>query len=200
MRPGSLIVVLSTVVWLSMPANAAAQNRERLWFGVGGGFGSAGVSCSDCGNTDREGSGSFYVKGSWTLNPRTLLGVELNAWTKNATIEDGLEGALNFYNIAGTLTYYPRTTTNFFVKGGAGIAIIDMDVSGTGSSTNIDLGKGLGVIVGAGYDIPLGRRVALTPAVNFWYGQPGDLQVLGEPVASKWKQNVVDFTIGITFP
>ena len=31
-----------------LPAAAHAQAREGFWLGVGGGFGSAGVSCDEC--------------------------------------------------------------------------------------------------------------------------------------------------------
>jgi hypothetical protein len=103
------------------------------------------------------------------------------------------------YHVSGTATYYPRRSGGLFVKGGAGVALLDMTVKVSGSSVKADLGRGLGLVVGGGYDIPVGR-ISVTPAVNYWYGQPGDLKILGETLATNWKQNVVDFTIGITFP
>jgi hypothetical protein len=68
-----------------------------------------------------------------------------------------------------------------------------------GSTVSANLGRGLGLVAGAGYDIPVGRRVSITPAVDFSYGRPGASSILGTPLAD-FRQNVIDFTIGITFP
>jgi hypothetical protein len=57
---------------------------------------------------------------------------------------------------------------------------------------------GWGVLAGLGYDLRVGRNVSLTPSVNFYYGQPGDLVFDGEELLG-WKQNVVSFELGITF-
>ena len=58
---------------------------------------------------------------------------------------------------------------------------------------------GLGLLAGAGYDLRVGRNISITPAVDVWYGQPGDLTFGSETLARNWKHNVVDFTVGITF-
>ena len=188
------------VVASLLPTSAIAQDRAGFWFGVGGGFGSAGVSCDDCGESDREGSGVAYLKGGWTVNRQTLIGAEFNYWSKDDKSDPDFNATLNLYNFSGTLTYYPQPAGGLFVKGGAGVAIIDIDVTGLDNGVTLDLGSGFGFVVGAGYDIPVSRRIAVTPAVNYWYGQPGNLKVLGTTFASNWKQNVIDFTIGITFP
>ena len=182
------------------PASAAAQDRKGFWFGIGGGYGSANVTCDDCGDSSRESSGAVYLKGGWTANPRVLVGGEFNVWAKKFAVEPGTDATVNIYNFSGTVTVYPAASGGFFVKGGGGVAFTGIDLSPSGTTISVDLGKGPGVIVGAGYDVKLGRRVALTPAVNFWYGSLGDLQVLGQTFASNWKQNVVDITIGVTFP
>jgi hypothetical protein len=200
MKVRSLVLLVLTLVCLGMPSVSAAQNRQGFWFGVGGGYGSAGIDCDGCESADREGSGVFYLKGGWTLNPRVLLGGEFNFWTKEFQVESDVNGSLNMYNFSATVTFYPQPKGGFFVKGGAGAAVTDMDLKVSGSGMTVDLGTGFGFIVGAGYDIPVGRKIAITPAINYWYGRPGDLKVMGETVLTNFRQNVFEFSIGIVFP
>ena len=203
MKRALLLVVASVFATstVAFPSSAWAQNREGGWFGVGGGFGTANVTCDDCGESDRESSGAGYLRGGGALNPRVLLGGEFNIWTKTFAFEPGLDSTVNLYNFSGTVSFYPSVDRGFFVKGGAGVAFADIDLKETGGSTiTVDVGNGPGLIVGAGYDISLGRRVALTPAVNVWYGSLGDMKFQGEPLLSGLKHNVFDITIGVTFP
>lgn len=46
--------------------------------------------------------------------------------------------SLNLYNISGTVTFYPGASSDFFLKAGAGLALVD------------DLGTGFGVLGGIG--------------------------------------------------
>lgn len=192
--------VYALVAVVCLPAAAAAQtaSREGFWFGIGAGAGRAEVTCDDCDDEDGETGGSGYVKAGWTLTPRLLVGGELNVWTRREDLGD-TDAWLTMYNASATLTFYPSTVAGFFVKGGAGVAYLDTDVERRGSTITIDLGSGPGFLVGAGYDIRLGR-VALTPAVNYWRGHIGEIEGRGVAVASGWKQSIVDVTIGVTFP
>lgn len=199
MKVRILVLVVLCLACLGIPSVSSGQERQGFYFGIGGGYGSAGISCTDCADPGREGSGVAYLKGGWTLNPRVLVGGEFNFWSKETQLEPGITAAFNMYNVSATVTFYPQPRGGFFVKGGAGVAFTDMDVSAAGSSMTADLGRGLGLIVGAGYDIPIHRRVSLTPTVNFWHGQPGDLKVMGETIFRGFKQNVVEFSIGLTF-
>lgn len=190
---------LAFVLSVSLPSAASAQEREGFWFGFGAGVGSADVTCDDCdADADRETGGAGYVKAGWTLNPRVLLGIEGSAWTKTQD-EDGIDVTVNMYNVSGTLTFYPSDTAGFFVKGGAGLAFVDTKLK-RGTTLDIDLGNGLGLLAGIGYELRLGNRVRLTPALDAYYGNIGDIRLAGEDVATGWKQNVVALTIGLTFP
>jgi hypothetical protein len=175
------------------PAASAAhpQERQGFWIGLGGGYGSAKATCDDC-EGDREGAGAGYLKLGFTLNERVLLGGEFNLWTKS---EDDV--TLNLYNATATLTFYPKAESGFFLKGGVGASFVDTEIDD--GRITADLGSGLGLLAGVGYDWRLGRNVSLTPAFNFWYGSPGDLVIGDETLARNWKQNVFDITIGVTF-
>ena len=189
---------LAAIVVLPSPATAQSVPREGFWFGAGAGAGRADVTCDDCNDDGAETGGSGYVKAGWTLNPHLLVGGELNVWTRRESRGD-TDAWLTMYNASATLTFYPSAVAGFFVKGGAGVAYLDTDVERRGSTVTIDLGSGPGFLVGAGYDIRLGR-VALTPAVNYWRGHIGEIEGRGVAVASGWKQSIVDVTIGVTFP
>jgi len=194
--------VLAIALSAAMPVAASAQTPERegFWFGFGVGVGSADVTCDDCdGDSDRETGGSGYLKAGWTLNPRVLLGIESSAWTKTED-EDGVDVTINMYNVSGTLTLYPSETAGFFVKGGAGLSFVNSKFKEGNTTTDSDMGNGLGLLAGIGYDFRLGRRVRLTPALDAYYGNIGDVKVGSETLATGWKQNVVALTIGLTFP
>jgi hypothetical protein len=199
MRRGLSVLSLWILCWLAPSAPAWAQDHQGFWVGLGGGFGSAGISCDECEDSDREGSGVGYLRGGWGLSDQLLVGVDFRIWSKSADVEPGTDVTINLYNVMGSVTYYPQPATPFFVTGGLGASVIDTEIDFDSSSLSADLGTGFGVVVGAGYDIRLTDRLSLTPAVNFWYGQPGDLKVGVQPLFSDWSQNVIDFTVGITF-
>jgi len=168
------------------------QERQGFWIGLGGGYGSADVSCDGCDGDSREGSFTGFIKLGGTLNEHVLLGFEGNGWIKE---EDGTTVTLG--SGAFTVTFYPQAASGFFLKAGAGFSYID---------TSFDLGTldasisktGWGVLAGAGYDIRVGRNFSLTPCVNWFYGKPGDLTFEGETLGN-WSQNVVSFELGLTF-
>jgi hypothetical protein len=193
-----VIASVLTAAWMSLPSTAGAQDRQGLWVGAGGGWGSANVTTDELGAFGRENGGAFSVRLGGTLNPRLLLGGEFDIWSRTVEIEEGANVTANIYNLSGTATFYPRPSSGFFVKGGAGLSFVDVTIDADGESVTFDLGKGPGFVAGAGYDIRLSRRVSLTPAVDYWYGRPGDVKALGETLGG-WKQNVVAATLGITF-
>lgn len=197
------ISVLAAALAMFVPATALAQAQERegFWFGFGLGAGSADVTCDDCDNdeNDRETGAAGSLRAGWTLNSRVLLGIEGSAWTKNEE-EDGADVTINMYNVSGTVTLYPSETAGFFLKGGAGLAFVNSEIKGSNTTIESDMGNGLGLLAGIGYDFRLGRRVRLTPALDAYYGNIGDVKIEGETLATGWKQNVVALTIGLTFP
>lgn len=195
---GILLLAVSFVTVL--PRAGYGQERQGFWVGVGGGYGSADASCDECEDNGREGSGAAYIKAGWTMTPRLLLGGEFNIWRKKATeIAPNVDATLNLYNASATVTLYPQASSGLFIKGGVGASFLDTEFTLGRTSIAADLGKGVGLVAGAGYDVPLGRRVSITPAVNFWFGQIGDVEVERETFVSDWKQNVIDLTVGLTF-
>jgi hypothetical protein len=189
-------LALGMLAGLSSPV--AAQTREGFYFGIGGGAGSAQFSCEGCSAEDRQTGGSGYLKAGWTLNPHLLVGGELNVWARRDEAFD-VERWSYRYNLSATATVYPSAASGFFVKGGGGLSYFDMDADFGDDTVDIELGDGPGVVVGAGYDIRLGR-VALTPAVNYWVGWLDNLETRGVPYETGRRQQVLDITIGITFP
>jgi hypothetical protein len=196
---GRLIAVwsLSAMAYVASGSVASAashpQERRGFWIGLGGGLGSANATCDECEGGDRENGATGYVELGGTLNEHLLLGGEFNLWSKE---QEGV--TLNLYNASVTLTLYPQPSSGFFLKGGVGASFVDTEIRDGGTIT-VDLGTGLGLLAGAGYDLRVGRNISITPAVNFWYGKPGDLKVGSETIVRNWKHNVVDFTLGITF-
>ncbi len=149
----------------ALPAHAQSSSRDfsrdGFFIGLGLGYGSLGIEDFD----EREGALSGYLKLGGAVNESLLLGVETNGWVD----EDG-GATVTFGNLSGIAQFYPSETNNFFLKAGAGLARLDLDL-GIGGS---DGETGLGLVAGAGIDIPLGSRFALTPYANFNYGNIED--------------------------
>lgn len=201
---GVVIGMAVAALWTGVPSAAVAQTREGFYFGLGGGIGSATASCDQCGDDedDRKNGGSGYVKAGWALSPHVAIGGELNVWARREDVADR-EAWLYMYNASATVTLYPSATSGLFVTGGAGVAYLDTDLEVLDRVFELELGRGPGFVAGIGYDIRVGR-IAITPALNVWGGRIGEVKARGGGVnigaLSGWTQQVVDLTIGITFP
>ncbi|MCL4865932.1 MAG: hypothetical protein KJZ47_08570 [Gemmatimonadales bacterium] len=165
-RASRSVTLLASLLLLGVSSLAAQrpQTREGFWGTLGAGY--ATLGCNDCDGRARGGAGMLQLGG--TLNQKWQLGASVTAWEKReggATLTVGLLSAI--------ARFYPSATGGFFLQGGAGIAAIDLGI-GNVSATE----KGFGTILGAGYDVRIGRNVSLTPFWNrvmSWYDNDGNL-------------------------
>ena len=61
---------------------------------------------------------------------------------------------------------YPNPAGGLFLKGGLGVANLEVDAGSFGNASD----SGVGLTLGLGYDIGFGGRFALTPVAGFQYG------------------------------
>ena len=181
------------VIALSCPASLAnaqyPQRRDGFWIGFGLGYGSSNVTCDVCGSGPRVDGISGFLKLGGTPSRNLLIGAAVNAWSHS----DG-NVTETMTNLTASLYLYPDARSGLFFTGGLGFSNYYVN-----SYPSYD-GTGWGFSGGVGYDIRVGRDVSLTPVVNYLYGGVGDVNKAGVgTVRSQWKQNVVDFGLGVTF-
>jgi hypothetical protein len=128
---------------------ARLQARDGFWFNAGLGFGSFG--CENCVGRDNGLSGGLSMGGA--VGDRVLLGVGTTGFAKQIDDEIFSVGTLD-----ARVRVYPVRTSGFFLNGGVGLG----SMSYAGESE-----IGVGVMLGVGWDVRLGRNVSLTP---FWNG------------------------------
>ena len=128
---------------------APFQARDGFWFNAGLGFGSFG--CENCIGRDNGLSGGLSLGGA--IGDRVLLGVGTTGFAKQIDDEIFSVGTLD-----ARVRVYPVRTSGFFLNGGIGLG--SMTFAGESEI-------GVGVMLGVGWDIRLGRNVSLTP---FWNG------------------------------
>ena len=134
-------------------AQTYPQTRHGFWFNVGLGYGSLG--CKDCSDQTGGLSGGLSLGG--TLSPSWLLGVGTTGWTKS---ENG--ATLTVGTLDARVRFYPTEKGGFFLTGGLGLGSISAGVSGFGSASE----TGVGLVLGLGIDLRIGRSVSLTPFLN----------------------------------
>lgn len=132
-----------------LPASARPQTREGFWFSLGMGFGSQG--CDGCEFRNDGLSGGLSL--GTAVGDRVLVGVGTTGFAKEVLGELFTVGTLD-----ARVRVYPVRTSGFFLNGGVGLG----SLSYAGENE-----FGLGLMLGVGWDIRLGRNVSLTP---FWNG------------------------------
>jgi len=191
MRTAARIFAAAGLLSVAAPAARAQYppRRNGFWIGFGLGYGSANVTCDSCGSGSRTGGVTAFLKLGGTPSRNLLIGGAINGWSH----ESG--GATEtMANVTASLYYYPAARSGLFLTGGLGFSDYRVD-----TSPSVE-GTGWGFTAGVGYDSRVGRNVSLTPVANFVYGGVGDLSVSGGGTfATGWKQNVVDFGLGVTF-
>jgi hypothetical protein len=178
----SLVGTAALLVCLTQVA--AAQGRARQdqgpWFSIGVGYSMADFDCDNCASTNREDNIGGQIAAGGTLSAHLLLGIEGDGWIKT---KSGVRS--QFAAVTAAVYFYPSASANFFLKGGAGLAEYSFSNGGAEDS-------GLGLMGGAGFDLPIGGILYITPVATFNYGSMGD-KAGANDVTINW------VTLGATF-
>lgn len=204
MRQSAVTMMMAVLVVLGTAAGASAQTepieREGFVAGGGGGVGWMDFNCDGCLAEGREVSGVADARLGYAINEQLVLGGQFAFWGKTSP-EAYFAGDFKsrISDVLATATFYPMPESGFFVRGGAGLTIVHGTIVRSANETHLDTRTGWGLTGGAGFDIPVSKHVAITPAVNMWYGHVGDLRIGTTPYATNVSHNTIDVTLGLTF-
>jgi len=169
----------------ALPALAqSAPHRQGFFIGFGLGGGGGQVS-----GNDNVNGGSGWLTLGGTLSPKVRLAGDFQGFSPN----DNSDFEMGTSTVA--VLFYPSAGGNFFLKGGVGAA--EVSISGPGPDGS---GIGFGSMMGAGYDIMVGKKISITPQFTIFGGKTGDIEDSGgTPIANDVDFGVATFSIGVVF-
>lgn len=187
--------VTALLVLMSLPIDAAAQepppglvevregNRRGFWLGLGVGAGGESYDLqSNAGYSSVLYRPTISLRLGGTVSQHLRLGGEILSWiNENGPAVETLSSALF------VAQFYPAASNGFYLKGGLGIgrnAVDFEDGYGTGDT-------GFAGLIGAGYELRLGRRIYLNPVVDLVGHRYGDRQ------GGSYRERLVNFGLGI---
>jgi hypothetical protein len=180
---------------MSLPIGLAAQeapaglvevregNRRGFWLGLGVGAGGESYDIPrGAGYSEVLYKPTISLRLGGTVSQRLRLGAEVLSWiNENGPAVETLTSALF------VAQFYPAASTGLYLKGGLGIgrnAVDFEDGSGTGDT-------GFAGLVGAGYELRLGRRIYLNPVIDFVGHSYSDR------LGGRYRERLVNFGLGI---
>lgn len=147
----------TALVLVVLAAPARAQEPSGFWASAGVGTGMHQLSCDVC-RGDRNGGWAARLALGGTLSAHLRLGGEVQGWTDGS---DGIRST--FVAVAPTLYWYSSPArTRYFVMAGVGMTRFRAS-----DSTDALSASSVGVMVGLGYEVRIGRAYALTPFAGF---------------------------------
>jgi hypothetical protein len=160
--------------------------RRGFWTAFGLGAGAESYDLRDglgYSSTLTEPTVSLRLGG--TINQHWRLGGEALVWFRD--VNGGTESLSSFLLIG---QWYPMSSGGFYLNGGAGIGRNGVDFNNGFGVADV----GFAVAGGAGWEIPLGRRFALVPAVDVaqhFYG--------GDRFNPGYRERLLQVGLGVLF-
>jgi hypothetical protein len=187
--------VTALLILMSLPIAAVAQKapdglvevreggRKGFWLGLGIGAGGESYDLQpSAGYRDVLYRPTISLRLGGTVNQHLRLGGEVLSWiNENGPAVESLTSALF------VAQFYPAASTGLYLKGGVGIGrnAVDFDDGyGTGDT-------GFAGLVGAGYELRLGRRIYLNPVVDLVGHR------YGNRLGGSYRERLVNFELGI---
>jgi hypothetical protein len=189
-----MLIVL--IVLTPFPLNAFAQQapaglvevkegtRRGFWFGLGLGAGGESNDVAGPGYSDLFYQPTISLRAGGTVGSHLRLGGEVLSWFD----EEG-DAVASLSSALFVAQFYPLSSAGFYLKGGLGIGrnAIDFDDGFNVGDT------GFAGLIGAGYELRLGRRIYLNPTVDLvGHSYSGRLGV-------GYSERLVNFGLGVLF-
>jgi hypothetical protein len=158
-------------------------SRRGFWFGLGlGAGGESNDFIAGTGYSDLFYQPTITLRAGGTVGPHLRLGGEILSWiNEEANAVESLSSALI------VAQFYPIKAAGLYLKGGLGIGrnAVEFDDGFNVGDT------GIAGLVGAGYEVRLGRHIYLNPAVDL-VGHTYDGRAGGS-----YRERLVNFGLGI---
>jgi hypothetical protein len=188
--------VLIAALGLAVGVTAgAAQDRGGFFFGIGAGYGSNWISCSEpaatCASTTQANGFAGFFKIGAHLNETFGVAFETNSWFGSVESSDLWQS-----NWSGVVYFYPGGG-NLMLRGGLGLATAEFSFP-VGLTSVFSTETGFGATVGVGYDFPIGFVAVLNPVVNLNYGNYGTITTTDGTVTGV-STLVLQLAVGLTF-
>ena len=176
---------------VSQPVAADRYTRGGFWAGWQGGHGSLHRSSSESPSSKTD-CFTMAFKLGYTPVPPVRLGIELGGWLVEAgNLNNPEKGeGLAQYNLI--LQVYPRFVDRLYLRAGGGPAVY-------WNNHPLQFGSsGWGGTLGAGYEIPVERKVSVTP--EFHYSE-GTLADVNNPIVKSThrRYHAVTISLGFTY-
>lgn len=170
--------------------DTARRRREGFWLSAGLGVGGESFDARDgLGWSDNVSGGVGYLKLGGTVSRSLLLGVELQGWGADF-YQSGFSG-VSYERALGSLMgiaqFYPAERSDFWLRGGLGVAV-DQLRDHAGDMVFETNRYGSAVAIGLGYDIPVARKISITPSLDL-VGQHYDTH----------NERLLTLGVGVTF-
>jgi hypothetical protein len=186
--------MMTLAALLPPPTNAYAQqpppglievkegNRRGFWFGLGLGAGGESNDFLGGGYSDHFYQPTISLKAGGTVGTHLRLGGEILSWiNEEADAVESLSSAMFVAQV------YPLRAAGLYLKGGLGLGRNAVDFH-----DGFKVGDtGFAGLVGAGYEIRLGRHVFLNPVVEL-VGHSYDSRAGGS-----YRERLVNFGLGV---
>jgi hypothetical protein len=163
----------------------ARGGRTGFWGGIGLGAGGEAFDLLDgVGYSGELYKPTISVRLGGTVNQHLRLGGEILAW-----IDDQGDQTASLSSLLFIAQAYPAAATGFYLKGGLGVGRNQVDFR-----NGLDVGDtGFAGLIGAGWEVRVGRRVYLNPAIDLvghrYSGRGGD----------RYHERLLNFGLGILF-
>ena len=157
--------------------------RHGLWFSLGLGAGGESFDLRDgLGYSNTFYQPTISLQAGGTLGPSLRLGGEVLSW-----INERAHAVESLSSLLFVAQFYPIKATGLYLKGGLGLGrnAVDFD-------DGVNVGDtGFAGLVGAGYELRLGRRLYLNPVVDL-VGHRYDRRAGGN-----YRERLVNFGLGV---
>jgi len=140
--------------------------REDFWVGLDAGIGQVKLTLNDMDKKDVKFFLGFEI--GYAINPHLLTGIELSGWLYEPTdINNPLKGE-GLSQVLIMTRFYPSIEHAIFAKIGGGY------ISHWNNINRTRRKNGLGISVGAGYDIHFRGNWFITPFLSYSLGEEGN--------------------------
>jgi len=197
----TMLVVLATLAAVPLAAQNARPGlaeatppplRTGFFFqaGLGGGEERLDADFNAAGYSDPIWALTFNARAGFTLGQHARLGADFHSWIHpNGSVTETVS------TIMPNLQLYPFRNLGLYVRGGGGYAWSSVSDNNYYYSS-ITYG-GFGTNLGAGWEIPVSRTVAITPTFD-WYQSWFDNGVVNG-IVTDYTERVLAFGLGVTF-